>query len=316
MGLTSEQQKLDLLIGAMLGTRDANLESDVAQARRVGLPFDVDRVRLFERLHGELSGMVTPARDAIDDANRVFAFFEAYFSNFIEGTEFELEEAERIVFEGEIPTERPEDAHDILGTFAVVTDSSLRSRAPSNADELIEIVRRLNRRILEGRPALNPGDFKSRPNRAGDTVFVAPDLVEGTLREGWSFYEALEPGFARAVFSMFAVAEVHPFADGNGRVARALMNQEFSAERQSRVVIPLSYRADYLGALRAMSRNGDPRPLVRMVDRVQRWATLIDWSTMASAVEQLAPTNALVAPDESEARGLILRDPARPGPPG
>jgi hypothetical protein len=31
-------------------------------------------------------------------AKRAFAFFEAYFSNFIEGTEFEAEEAEEIVF--------------------------------------------------------------------------------------------------------------------------------------------------------------------------------------------------------------------------
>jgi hypothetical protein len=43
-----------------------------------------------------------------------FVFYEAYFSNFIEGTEFTLQEAQDIVFGGEIPDDRPADAHDVL----------------------------------------------------------------------------------------------------------------------------------------------------------------------------------------------------------
>jgi Fic family protein len=108
---------------------------------------------------------------------------------------------------------------------------------------------------------------------------------------------------------MFAVTEVHPFADGNGRVARVLLNAELSAAGQCRVVIPLSYRKDYLGALRAMSRQSNPTPLLRMVDRAQRWASLVDWATMEVALADLAATNALVHPDEAEERDLILRDP-------
>src|SRR3546814_11695923 len=56
------------------------------------------------------------------DANATLAFFEAYFSNFIEGTEFTVDEAAEIVFEGVIPAERPADAHDVVGTFRVVSD--------------------------------------------------------------------------------------------------------------------------------------------------------------------------------------------------
>lgn len=309
LSLENEQLELDGLIGSMLGTRDTKLHSDVGKARRSGAPYDAGRVPLFADLRDELLNYVAPRRAEAPDPARAFAFFEAYFSNFIEGTEFEIDEAERIVFQGEIPAERPEDAHDVLGTFRAITDPSMRARVPEDVDELIEIVRELNRLILEGRPSLNPGSFKSKPNRAGGTSFVHPDLVEGTLKEGWKFYDVLEPGFARAVFAMFLVAEVHPFADGNGRVARALLNQELSAISQCRVVIPLSYRSDYLGALRLLSRQGEPQALLRMVDRAQRWASLVDWSSVASAIEQLERTNALVAPDESDASGLVLKDP-------
>jgi len=42
------------------------------------------------------------------------AFFEAYFSNYIEGTMFEIGEARDIIFENKIPDSRPSDAHDII----------------------------------------------------------------------------------------------------------------------------------------------------------------------------------------------------------
>jgi hypothetical protein len=305
----AEQRRLDDLIAALLGTGETRLVTDSGQARGRRQPFDAARVGLFEALHGALAGYVAPLRPEPVDPERAFAFFEAYFSNFIEGTEFEVEEAEAIVFDGVIPAGRPEDAHDILGTFRVVTDPTLRTRTPADADDFAELLRLLNRHILEGRPDKAPGEWKQLPNRAGGTSFVAPGLVPGTLREAWGFYETLPAGLPRALFAMFAVSEVHPFADGNGRVSRALLNAELSAAGQCRIAIPLSFRADYLGALRAMSRQSNPEPLLRMADRAQRWASLVDWSTMAQTLSQLQKANALVAPDEAEERGLILRDP-------
>jgi hypothetical protein len=306
----AEQRRLDELIAALLGTGDTRLVTEPGRARGRRLPFDAARVGLFETLHGALAGHVAALRPEPADPARVFAFFEAYFSNFIEGTEFEVSEAEEIVFGGVIPEDRPEDAHDILGTFSVVTGLALRARIPTGADDFAELLRLLNRRILEERPDKAPGEWKQRANRAGGTSFVAPDLVRGTLREAWRFYETLSPGFPRAVFAMFAVSEVHPFADGNGRVSRALLNAELSAVDQCRVVVPLCFRADYLGALRAMSRQANPEPLLRMTDRAQRWSSLVDWSSMPRATAQLEACNALVAPDEAEERGLILLDPA------
>jgi len=46
-----------------------------------------------------------------------------------------------------------------------------------------------------------------------------------------------------------------------------------------------------------------------MADRAQRWAALVDWSDMPAALAQLQSSNALVAPDEAEERGLLLLDP-------
>jgi hypothetical protein len=304
-----EQLRFDRLIAALLGTGDTRLVTEQGRARSRRQPFDAARLSHFEALHGALAGHIAPLRPEPADPNRVFAFYEAYFSNFIEGTEFEVEEAEEIVFEGVIPEERPEDAHDILGTFAVATEPLLRTRVPADADDFAELLRLLNRRILEARPEKKPGEWKLRANKAGGTSFVAPDLVPGTLHEAWGFYSTLPAGFPRAVFALFASSEVHPFADGNGRVSRALLNAELSAAGQCRIVIPLCFRSDYLGALRALSRQGKPGPLLRAMERAQRWSSLVDWSTLEVAAAQLAQTNALVPSDEAEEQGLILRDP-------
>src|SRR3546814_3295122 len=87
----------------------------------------------------------------------IFAFFEAYFSNFIEGTEFSVGEAREIVFEGTIPPERPEDAHDILGTFRIVSDVREMKTVPGSYEEFEAILRRQHAYIMEARPDNNPG---------------------------------------------------------------------------------------------------------------------------------------------------------------
>lgn len=309
LGEEDEQAALDELIAALLGTGEARLKTAAGRARGERAPFDAARVGLFEALHGALSGYVAPRRPEPRDPHRAFAFFEAYFSNFIEGTEFELEEAEEIIFGGVVPEDRPEDAHDIQGTFAAIVDPALRARVPASADELAGLLRLWNGRIMEARPDRRPGEWKRLPNRAGGTSFVAPELVVGTLREAWRFYETLPAGLSRAVFGTFATSEIHPFADGNGRTARGLLNAELSAAGECRIAIPLCFRSDYLGALRALSRQARPEPLLRMFERAQRWSSLVDWSTLPRAVAQLQRTNALVPPEEAEARGLILRDP-------
>ena len=114
---------------------------------------------------------------------------------------------------------------------------------------------------MEGRPDTRPGAFKRAANQAGLTVFVAPDLVPGTLAQGLRICRSLETPFQRPVFMMFLIAEVHPFADGNGRVARIMMNAELAAAGEERIIVPTVYRANYLSALKALSQTGRPEPL-------------------------------------------------------
>ncbi len=51
-----------------------------------------------------------------------------------------------------------------------------------------------------------------------------------------------DASITRAVFMMFLIAEIHPFADGNGRTARIMMNAELVAAGEERIVIPPASR--------------------------------------------------------------------------
>jgi fido (protein-threonine AMPylation protein) len=308
---TAETEALDDLIGAVLGTRAARLETAAARAHRRGLGFDPRRLELFDALQAQLMQTPLPSRTEQPGSFPALSFVESYLSNWIEGTEFELEEAEEIVFEGAVPAGRFEDAHDVLGTFELVDDPELRARVPTGPDDLIALLRSHHALMLARRPAADPGSFKLKPNRAGATTFVQPDLVEGTLSEGYRYHEPLPAGLARAIFIMFLVAEVHPFADGNGRVARVLMNAELTAAGEQRIVIPIVYRDNYLQGLRALSRNGNPQPLIRVLDFAQEYAAAIDWSDLRTAERTLAETNALVEPELAEERDVRLRLPSR-----
>ncbi len=301
--LEAEYEALNDLIGAFLGTREAKTKSAVGRARAIGQPYDPDRLTLFETLFGALREAIPtprPASAPSGEAATNLAFFEAYFSNFIEGTEFSVREAREIVFEGAIPTERPEDAHDVLGTFRIVSDTADMSTLPTSSEEFEAILRRRHATIMEARPDKNPGVYKAKGNQAGSTVFVAPELVNGTLERGFEFYRALEEPFQRAVFMMVIVSETHPFADGNGRTARIMMNAELVAAGQERIIIPTAYRTDYLGALKAFSRNGLTAPLIRMLDNAQNYTGKIDWRSFEGARAMLEDTNAFAEGEDTK----------------
>jgi hypothetical protein len=125
LGYGAQFKRLNSLIGALLGTHESKLlTAKQALARVAGRPYDPYRLEIFDALFTALN---KEALETIEDpapsgiAREDFAFFEAYFSNYIEGTTFEVEEAEAIIFGGKIIENRNEDSHDILGTFQAAT---------------------------------------------------------------------------------------------------------------------------------------------------------------------------------------------------
>jgi len=294
LGLESEFKQLDKTMGALLGTQRVRLTAPAAIARAAGRPYDDARVTLFQALATELQQdpLQVPPTDSGADSH-LQAFIETYFSNYIEGTEFEIEEAHDIVIQGRPLKYREDDSHDILGTYRAILESKANPLIAQSFEEFARQLQEWNRQVIESRHAKSPGEFK----RAGNTVFVTPDLVVGTLTKGYEIImSAATPG-NRAALAMFVVAEVHPFTDGNGRTARLAMNQFLTQAGLTRIIIPTVYRDDYILALKAMSSNSFPQPLARMLARASRFSRWVNMTSKESAFADLKRSNALARPE-------------------
>lgn len=109
----------------------------------------------------------------------------------------------------------------------------------------------------------------TRRDRAGAcTAYPGPEAIYpqlGRIYAHWKRHVHTEPGFA-AVVAMTALLNVHPFNDGNGRVARLLFHWTINEGRESPLYLPIHELSalsqyGYLIRLRQATYHLNWRPL-------------------------------------------------------
>ncbi|MGE4241478.1 Fic family protein [Ramlibacter sp.] len=297
LALEREFKLLDGLIGSVLGTRSTHkLTTKAGKAKSAALPYDHKRLALFEKCAARLRATSlpdAPAPSKTHAARLNFAFLESYFSNFIEGTEFGVEEARAFVLDGQPIASRPKDSHDVLGVFRQIVEPGWSNQTLASGEPALEQLRARHADLMKERPEVGPGQFKDRANRAGNTEFVLPREVRGTLVEGSRLLPGVPPGLARALLVMFIVAEVHPFNDGNGRLARLVMNAELSVAGACRIIVPTLFRDEYLDCLRVLTREGDCEPFLAAMTKIQQWSAAFDYDDLDGVIAAMRSCNAL-----------------------
>jgi Fic/DOC family protein len=297
LGLEAEFAKLDGLIGGLLATHaDGKLKTKEGRLVAKGTPVDSERLRRFEILAAKLRTDPLPRRSAVateEPARSNFAFLESYFSNYVEGTEFAIEEAKQIALEGRIVAARAKDSHDVLGVFQLALQSPWRETVPPFGADFPKELAARHAVMMEKRPEANPGEFKLEPNRAGGTWFVEPGLIRGTLIEGSELARSVPEGLARAIYLAFLISEVHPFSDGNGRISRLVMNAELSRTGEARIIIPTLFHEEYVDCQRQLSRQNDPEGHVRALTLMQAWTVALDYNDTDKLIAAVKKTNAL-----------------------
>jgi hypothetical protein len=306
MSREREYAHLDKMIGNLLGTRpDHAATSPKAQA--VALGIDRDRLALFDELVSSLRRATLPKVSdiAVEEPDcRHFAFLESYFSNFIEGTKFSIEQAMDIALHDRIVTNRPQDSHDIKQVYTLAEHPAWRALTLPHTEAAIDQLRQRHRIMMQMRPEVHPGEFKLEANAAGATRFVEPKLVRGTLIEAVKRLADVPPGLPRALLAMFILTEIHPFDDGNGRLARLMMNAELSHAGESRIIIPTVYREPYLEGLRILSREGNPAPFIESMCAAQSWTAAFSYSDLPDVVDGMKKCDAF--DENSRARVLLM----------
>lgn len=311
--LEEEAQKLDAIVGALCATRPHSgiLKSNRAVARANREPFDAHIVNCFDALARALGSHELPAiKTQLDRQSwRHQAFIESYFSNYIEGTRFAIREAEEIVFDRQVDESRHADSHDVLAVYDMAVDVDQMIATPSAPDEFRQMLSRRHAFLMHDRPDKRPGKWKEKPNQAGNVMFAAPETVNGTLTQGLERYLDLPAGFARAVFMHFIITQVHPFDDGNGRLARLFLSAELVSAGESKIVIPNVKRDDYINGLRMAIRDDDFRVMLKVMTQLYRYTAALPWRDYDEIVTTLEAHHAFDSPDEGLIRfSRALRD--------
>jgi len=303
LNMPVEFEKLNRIISALMSTHNVSvLTNNSSRARAAGVPYDAARVELFSILFERLKDYFFVERiNKNDDENsyRMFSFFESYFSNYIEGTRFTIDEAKSIVETGIAIPKRIKDSHDILGTFTVISNRSEMNKIPVTHEELLDLLQNRHRVLMREREDCNPDQFKDKNNQAGNTLFVDHRLVRGTLMQGFKYYAALKEPMARAIFMMFMISEVHPFVDGNGRIARIMMNAELFRGGQSRIIVPTVFREVYILALRKLTRSKEPDTYIRVMEKLHKFSSNLYGDNFDDLNNYLMACNAYEEPEKA-----------------
>jgi len=173
---------------------------------------------------------------------------------------------------------------------------------PTDADAFLNLLKRRHAMIMSARLEKRPGEFKAKRNRAGNTSFVSPEHVNATLTRAFDIYRTLPEGMYRAIFIHFVISECHPFEDGNGRMARIMMNAELVSVDECRIIIPSVQRDSYLGGLRRVSRTVTDSPpfrsMVKVLDQSHAYSAEIPWHDYEDAKEKIEKDKANLTSDE------------------
>lgn len=192
-----------------------------------------------------------------------------YSSNAIEGNTFTLGETVAVLKSGYIDMSRRREATEIVNlgkAIEFVRSTLIRDDNPYTNANLLQ----LNGLILAGIDDAYAG--RLRDNRVMITGArhqpPRPDLVYDLLT---TFFIQLNGNsnchpVVLASWAHWSIARIHPFFDGNGRVARLWQDLILFRSRLTCAIIPPESKREYLEDL-AASDEGDFNPLVQLVSR-------------------------------------------------
>jgi Fic family protein len=126
-----------------------------------------------------------------------------------------------------------------------------------------EMVLTLHKLFYSSLDTENAGKYRTYQVFITGTEYLPPaaDAVPALMQEFIADLNDKEKNMHPVVLAAFAhrrLVDIHPFTDGNGRTARLLMNLILVGNGYQIVSIPPILRMEYIGALQAAQRSGNP----------------------------------------------------------
>ncbi|WP_099468953.1 Fic family protein [Konateibacter massiliensis] len=199
-----------------------------------------------------------------------FHLHTTYSSNTLDGNSLTLEETKEVLETGRpCKGKSSKDCYEALGHGAAY-DFMLSLASQPDLPITKENILKLHELFYEKIDSENAGKLRTAPRQIAGTRYLPPPpeelehLMEHLADQLDSSKYSLHP-LELAALSHKRLLDIHPFAHGNGRVARLLMNLILVNTGYGVTLIPLSLRDEYISALATSRKLYNPDPITKMI---------------------------------------------------
>ena len=193
-----------------------------------------------------------------------------YSSNALEGNTLDLAETKVVLEDGLTINGKPLKDHlEAIGHGLAFDKLISISKSDFITEENIKDLHNLFYNKIDSD---NAGKYRTKPVivTGADVAFPSPSEIPKKMKEFAAKLPEMKQNmhpveFASMVHIIFV--NIHPFIDGNGRVARLLLNLALLEAGYNITVIPPVVRADYIRALQA-SNHGEFQPFINFISEM------------------------------------------------
>ena len=223
-----------------------------------------------------------------------------HHSTSLEGNSLTLGETDFILEEGLTIQGKPlKDHNEVYGHAKAIEwiYTQLKSPAPITKQDLFRLHQMVLTELIMDidQPV---GQWKSQSNfttyiennKQAWREYPAPQFIDQLMKQ-WiemlntSLNQDLNQAEAMACYAdlQLTFVSIHPFFDGNGRMARIMMNAELVATDLHKIIVPSVHRESYLNGMHKATRQSKFRTIVKVMHQLQCYTASLPWEDYGEA---------------------------------
>lgn len=198
--------------------------------------------------------------ELLNNLNEWFKIEQTYSSNAIEGNTLTKSETALVVEKGITVSGKSLKEHLEIKNYAFALDYIKELSQKTNNDITLKTIKEMHFLILKGIDDSNAGIWRKIEVRIAGSDITLPDPIKVAdfmqVFIDW-LHNINENAAIIAIDAHYKFVKIHPFVDGNGRVARLLMNLLLLQSGFPPIIIEPKDRVEYINCMQKIDKSND-----------------------------------------------------------